>query len=137
MLRPTMIFTEYFSLHQLFYRYFYLIQHYKNVLMRDAERDDDGEPQPAGLCFWALFQAVGITCVATIICRSVLYSEGYFDTSFKTESTSITKEQYANWHYSLTIIGFVYLYANCKYFRRWSHLIIINLIQALIICFKK
>ncbi|XP_026816479.1 cytochrome b ascorbate-dependent protein 3-like [Rhopalosiphum maidis] len=73
---------------------------------RNVEKDG------TGLCFWTIFQAVGLTCVATIICRSVVYQQGYFDVSPRSNSTSITKNQFSNWHYSLTTIGFIYLYAN-------------------------
>ncbi|XP_015369074.1 PREDICTED: cytochrome b ascorbate-dependent protein 3-like [Diuraphis noxia] len=65
-----------------------------------------------GLCFWAIFQAVGLTCVGTIICRSVVYQNGFFEISSSRNSTSITKNQFCNWHYSLSTIGFIYLYAN-------------------------
>ncbi|XP_025204797.1 cytochrome b ascorbate-dependent protein 3-like [Melanaphis sacchari] len=65
-----------------------------------------------GLCFWTIFQAVGLTCVATIICRSIIYQHGYFEVSPHSNSTSITKNQFSNWHYSLSTIGFIYLYAN-------------------------
>ncbi|CAH1720986.1 lysosomal membrane ascorbate-dependent ferrireductase CYB561A3-like [Aphis gossypii] len=65
-----------------------------------------------GLCFWTIFQAVGLTCVGTIICRSVIYQHGYFDVSSNNNSTSITKSQFSNWHYSLSTVGFIYLYAN-------------------------
>lgn len=93
-----------------------ILRPYTQVICAISVQDDADEPESVGLCFWTLFQAIGLACVATIICRSILYNDGYFVTSSKTESTSITKEQYSNWHYSLTIIGFVYLYANCKYF---------------------
>ncbi|KAL4120109.1 hypothetical protein QTP88_012843 [Uroleucon formosanum] len=65
-----------------------------------------------GLCYWTIFQAVGLTCVATIICRSVIYQHGFFDVSSNRNSTSITKSQFCNWHYSLSTVGFIYLYAN-------------------------
>jgi len=67
-----------------------------------------------GLCFWAIFQAVGLTCIGMIVCRSVVYQHGFFEISPNRNSTSITRTQFCNWHYSLTTIGFIYLYANCK-----------------------
>jgi len=79
-----------------------------------SEQDNASKNDSVGLCFWTLFQAVGIACVVTIICRSILFNGGYFDASTKTDSTTITKAQYSNWHYSLTTVGFIYLYANCK-----------------------
>lgn len=79
------------------------------------ERKNVDDNDSIGLCFWAIFQAVGLTCVATIICRSIIYRNGYFETNPENNTTSITKGQFSNWHYSLTTVGFIYLYANCKY----------------------
>lgn len=81
-----------------------------------SERDQVEENDSVGLCYWAIFQAVGLTCVATIICRSIIFQNGYFEVSTMTNSTSISKAQFSNWHFSLTTIGFIYLYANCKYY---------------------
>lgn len=80
-----------------------------NILERNNVHKDH-----TGLCYWTIFQAVGLTCVATIICRSVIYQHGFFDVSSNRNSTSITKSQFCNWHYSLSTVGFIYLYANCK-----------------------
>jgi len=79
-----------------------------------SEQDNVDKNDSIGLCFWAIFQAVGLTCVAAIICRSIIYKNGFFDGSSTPNSTTITKDQFCNWHYSLNTIGFIYLYANCK-----------------------
>ncbi|VVC32415.1 Hypothetical protein CINCED_3A003785 [Cinara cedri] len=78
------------------------------------QNDNENENDWVGLCFWTIFQVVGLACVATIICRSVIYRKGYFEASsdYSTQLVSITVTQFSNWHYSLTTIGFIYLYAN-------------------------
>jgi ferric iron reductase protein FhuF len=79
------------------------------------ERKNVDDSDSISLCFWALFQAVGLTCVTAIICRTIIYRNGYFETNPENNTTSITKSQFSNWHYTLTTVGFIYLYANCKY----------------------
>lgn len=82
------------------------------VIDNNYEPENVRNNDSVGLCFWTLFQTVGLTSVATIICHSIIYNHGYFDTSSQAESTSISGAQYSNWHYTLTTVGFIYLYAN-------------------------
>lgn len=78
-----------------------------------SERDCDDENFSVSLCFWAIFQAIGLACVGSIICRAIMYHNGYFEESSYPNATSISPVQFSNWHFLLVTIG-LYLYANCK-----------------------
>ncbi|VVC32414.1 Cytochrome b561/ferric reductase transmembrane [Cinara cedri] len=79
--------------------------------IHNYERDIDDENLSVSLFFWAIFQAVGLACVAAIICRTIMYHEGYFEESSYPNATSISPVQFSNWHFLLITIG-LYLYAN-------------------------
>lgn len=79
-----------------------------------SDRDIDDKNDSVGLCFWTIFQATGITCVAIIVLRSIFLEDGFFDIYSQNKPLQIYKNQFSNWHYSLTTFGFIYLYANSK-----------------------
>lgn len=93
---------------------YYILSQARYVI--SGQNNEDESDFTIGLCFWTIFQAVGLACVATIIYRSVIYRQGYFKVpSDYSDLIFITSVQCSNWHYSLTTIGFIYLYANCKF----------------------
>lgn len=84
--------------------------------MISGQNNENESDVSVGLCYWTVFQVVGLASVAIIVYRSVMYRQGYFEVpSDYSDLIFITSVQYSNWHYSLTTIGFIYLYANCKF----------------------
>ncbi|XP_050434818.1 lysosomal membrane ascorbate-dependent ferrireductase CYB561A3-like [Adelges cooleyi] len=89
-------------------------QHVKNNYESNSGYNEEGEIS-IGLLLWTCLQAFGLASVAAIVCISVIYKEGYFGESGNANSAVINKTQIRNWHYTLSTVGFIYLYGNSMF----------------------